>query len=240
MAEIKSNSFLFWPADPLKATQDSAAESYSFKGGSAWWVVPLVVGGLFILATAVGGFSGESKRFFFSYLVAWVFCLSITLGALFFVLIQHLTNARWSAVVRRMSEALAWAFPMLAILGIPVIIGMHDLYHWTHQELLDPNSPYYDSIVAGKAAYLNAPFFIGRLVFYFVVWTFIAHRLFTLSVKQDVAPDASIKGKQYKISAIGLVLFAVTTAFAGFDLLMSLDPHWFSTILAFTFLPVPS
>ncbi|MBX2819819.1 MAG: hypothetical protein KTR29_09065 [Rhodothermaceae bacterium] len=234
MADIKSNSFLFWLGDPLRATKDEATESYRFTGGSAWWVVPLVVGAVLLLASFAGGFA-DHKQFFFSYLVAWSFCLSITLGALFFVVVQHLTHARWSVVVRRLAEALIWAFPFLAVLGIPIILGMHDLYHWTHEELLDPTDSHYDPLIAGKVPYLNTPFFIGRLVLYFLVWTFISHRLYTLSIKQDINPDASIRGKQYKISAIGLVLFAVTTAFAAFDILMSLDPHWFSTIFGIYF-----
>ena len=234
MADIKSNSLLFWLGDPLQATKGDTDGPYRFTGSSSWFVVPLVVGVVLLLATAVGGFA-DHKQFYFSYLVGWSFCLSITLGALFFVVVQHLTNARWSVVVRRLSEALTWAFPFLALLGIPIILGMHDLYHWTHEELLDPNDSHYDPLIAGKTPYLNTPFFIGRLVFYFAVWTFVSYRLYTLSIRQDVKPDASIKGSQYKISAIGLVLFAITTAFAGFDLLMSLDPHWFSTIFGVYF-----
>ena len=234
MAELKSNSPLFWLGDPLKATNDNVADSYRFTGGAAWWIVPLVIGALLLIATAVGGV-GNPKQFYFSYLIGWVFCLSISLGALFFVIVQHLTHSKWSLVVRRMPEALAWAFPLLAVLGIPVIIGMHDLYHWTHEELLDPASPKYDALIAGKTPYLNTPFFIARLLLYFVIWSFIASRLYFLSIKQDVQPGVSVRGQQYKISAIGLVLFAVTTAFAGFDLLMSLDPHWFSTIFGVYF-----
>ena len=234
MAEIKSNSLLFWLGDPHKSTNDGVAEPYRFTGGSAWYVIPLVIGGLLLIASIVGS-AADHKRFFFSYLIGWVFCLSITLGALFFVIVQHLTNSKWSIVVRRVSEALAWSFPLLAVLGIPLIFGMYDLYHWTHSELFDPNSSYYDSIIAGKKGYLNTPFFLIRILFYFVVWTFIANRLYSLSIKQDVAPDPSLKGKRYRISAIGLALYAVTTAFAGFDLLMSLDPHWFSTIFGVYF-----
>lgn len=234
MADTKSNSLLFWLGDPLRSTREEAAEPYRFTGGSSWWVVPTVIGAALLIASFAGGFS-EPRQFFFSYLVGWAFCLSISLGALFFVLVQHLTNARWSVVVRRVAEALAWGFPVLALLGIPVILGMYDLYHWTHEDLLDPNDSHYDALIAGKTPYLNKPFFIGRLVFYFAVWTFISYRLYTLSIKRDVNPDASIKGKLYKISAIGLVLFAVTTAFAGFDILMSMDPHWFSTIFGIYF-----
>ena len=233
MSDLKSNSLLFWLGDPYRPTQ-SSTEAFQFKGGNVWWIAPMAIGALLLVVTAIGGAS-DAPQFYFSYLVAWTFCLTITLGSLFFVLVQHLTKAQWSVVVRRVPEALLWAFPLLAALSIPIFVGMHDLYHWTHHELFDPNSPEYDALVAGKAAYLNAPFFIGRIVFYFLVWTFLSYRLYALSLKQDVLADPSIPAAQRKVSAYGLPLFAITTAFAGMDLLMSLDPHWFSTIFGVYF-----
>ncbi len=229
MAEIKSNSPLLLLGDPLKPTQDAASEPYRFKGGMNWWVVPVVIGVILLAVTGFGAVS-DPKQFFFSYLVGYMFCLTVTLGSLFFVLVQHLTKAQWSAVVRRVPEALIWAFPMLALLAIPILFGMHDLYHWTHHDLIDPASPEYDALIAGKAAYLNVPFFIARLVVYFVAWTFISHRLYTLSVKMDLAPSAEIPKKLRKVSAAGIVIFGLTIAFSGFDLVMSVDPHWFSTM----------
>ncbi len=229
MAEIKSNSLLLLLGDPLKPTGDAASEPYRFKGGMNWWVVALVVGVVLLAVTGFGAVS-DPKQFFFSYLVGYMFCLTVTLGALFFVLVQHLTKAQWSAVVRRVPEALIWAFPLLAVLSIPILIGMHDLYHWTHHELLDPASPEYDSLIAGKAAYLNVPFFIGRVILYFVLWTFISHRLYTLSIKMDLAPSADIPKRLRKVSAFGIVIFGLTIAFSGFDFVMSVDPHWFSTM----------
>ena len=169
------------------------------------------------------------------YLVGWTFCVSLALGGLFFVLIQHLTQAYWSVVIRRISEALIWSFPLLFLLSIPLFFGMHDLYHWTHLELYDPSSASYDSILAGKQSYLNIPFFVGRIVAYFVIWSYLAYRLYTGSVRQDVDPDPSIPAKMRKISAVGLLLTSITTAFAGFDILMTLDPHWFSTIFGVYF-----
>jgi len=124
---------------------------------------------------------------------------------------------------------------VLALLSIPILIGMHDLYHWTHHDLVDPTSPLYDAVLAGKASYLNVPFFLIRLAVYFVMWTLISHRLYTLSVRQDVNPDRDTPARLRKTSAWGLPVLAVTTAFASYDLLMSLDPHWFSTIFGVYF-----
>jgi hypothetical protein len=112
---------------------------------------------------------------------------------------------------------------------------MHDLYHWTHEELYDPNSPQYDEILAGKHAYLNVPFWSVRMIIYFAAWTLISYRLYTFSLQQDVDPDPEIQQKLRNTSAWGLPLLAVTTAFASYDILMSTDPHWFSTIFGIYF-----
>jgi hypothetical protein len=234
MAQIKSNSPLTWLADPLRPTHADAAEAYRFSGGAAWWSIPLVVGIALLIVTAIGGGS-DREQFFFSYLVGWVFCLTIALGSLFFVLIQHLTKAAWSVVVRRIPEGLLWTFPLLALLSFPVIYGMHDLYHWTHHELFDPASPEYDRVIAGKEAFLNVPFFLIRLLFYFSAWTLLAYKLYSLSIRQDVTGEEDIPARLRKVSAWGLPLFAITTAFGGIDLLMSLDPHWFSTMFGVYF-----
>jgi len=231
---VKRSNPLVWLIDPLKSTASQADPAYRFSWSQAAWLLPLAIGIAGLVVSAVG-WATDSHQFYFSYLIGWSFCLSIALGAYFFVVIQHLTKARWSVVVRRIPETLMWSFPLLAILSIPVILGMHDLYHWTHADLLDPASPTYDPLIAGKASYLNTPFFLARLAFYFIVWTFISHKLYSLSLRQDVDPDASIPKKLRKYSAIGLALGAISTAFAGMDILMSLDPHWFSTIFGIYF-----
>lgn len=225
---------LTWLIDPLESTSSHADPAYRFTWSKVAWMLPLAIGIAGLVVTAIG-WATDSHQFYFSYLIGWTFCLSLTLGAFFFVLIQHLTKARWSVVIRRIPEALLWSFPLLAVLSIPVILGMHDLYHWTHEDLLDPASPTYDPIIAGKAGYLNTPFYLARLAFYFIVWTFISFKLYTLSIKQDVSPDADTPRQLRKYSAIGLVLGGISTAFAGMDILMSLDPHWFSTIFGIYF-----
>lgn len=223
-----------WLVDPLQPTGAQAEHAFRPTGGSMGWLVPLGIG-VAALAMTLVGWATSPEQFYFSWLVAWVFCLSVTLGGLFFVQIQHLTRSRWSVVIRRIPEALIWSFPLLAVLGIPLLLGMHDLYHWTHHELIDPASPEFDPVLAGKAGYLNVPFFLGRLAFYFIAWSYLAYRMYTLSVRQDETGDPDITQKLRKTAAWGIPVTAVTTAFAAFDLLMSLDPHWFSTIFGVVF-----
>jgi hypothetical protein len=226
MASLKRSSITRLLLDPFEPTGSSVDEEDDYRFGGDWraWGIPLLVGVIGTVATLIGWVTNPGQ-FYFSYLVGWSFCLTLTLGALFFVLIQHLTRARWSVVVRRLAEAVLWSFPILAMLSIPILLGMHDLYHWTHADAVAS-----DPILAGKEPYLNVPFFLGRFAFYFAIWSLLGYKLYRLSLQEDETGDPSIPARQRKVSAWGLVLTAVTTAFASYDLWMSLDPHWFSTI----------
>ncbi|HKL87840.1 MAG TPA: hypothetical protein VJ884_02470 [Salinibacter sp.] len=231
---VEQNTPFSWLVDPLQSTREAAERAYRYAGDRRSWLVPLLLGAALLVISAVGGWQNPDD-FFFAYLTGWSFLLTTALGGLFFLIFHHLTRASWSIAVHRINEGLIWAFPLLFVLGLPLLLGMHDLYHWTHLELYDPSSSHYDEILAGKRAYLNFPFWAARLVFYFVVWTIISYRLYTLSVRQDVDPDPDIPAKMRSTSAWGLPLMAVTLAFASYDILMSTDPHWFSTIFGVYF-----
>ncbi len=227
---LRKSSFPTRLIDPFEPTFEHAAPAYRWENANARaWGIPALLG-VALLVLSVVGWVIDPAQFYFSYLVGWSFCLTITLGALFFLLVHHITRAKWSIVVRRIPEAMVWAFPILAVLFIPIFFGMHDLYHWTHHEVMDPASPEYDALLAGKQPYLNVPFWIVRVLAYFAIWTYLAYRLYSLSLLQDVDPDREIPAKLRKVSAWGIPVFGVTVAFASYDLLMSLDPHWFSTI----------
>ena len=176
--------------DPVDLEGDRVPTRFRLSDDSRWWAVPVGAGvALLALGVVLGLANGGSPRVLFAYLIGWSFCLSVAIGALFFVMIQHLTKARWSVTIRRIPEALAASFPILALAGIPILLGMHDLYHWTHHELFDPASPEYDSIIAGKEAYLNIPFFVARYVVYFAIFTWLGSQLYKLSVRNDSAPE---------------------------------------------------
>lgn len=178
------------------------------------------------LAASLGlGAAAGSARFYQAYLVNFAFFLSLSLGALFFVLIQHVTGATWSVVVRRLAETLAANLPWLGLLAIPVLLGMRQLYPWS-----DPVHAAHDPLLAAKAPYLNPGFFIVRLAIYFLVWTWLSLYYYRRSCAQDATGDLAHTHGMQRLSGPGLVLFALTVSFASFDLLMSLNPHWFSTI----------
>ncbi|NLD69469.1 MAG: hypothetical protein GX644_11730 [Limnobacter sp.] len=176
---------------------------------------------------------GEARRTALaSYLTAYMFTLGTALGALFFVLIHHLTRAGWSVVVRRISENMAATlFPWLAVLFLPLAIWHHDVWHhWMVEGVTDPAAPNYDAVIAGKSAYLNVPFFFIRAGVYFAVWALLAHWFRNSSLAQDQDGDPARSLKMARRSAPAMLAFALTTTFAAFDWIMSLDPHWFSTI----------
>ena len=228
MATLEKSSFSTFLADPFEPTEGTERR-YRFTLNKRTWGIVLLLS-VAALTVSLVGWVADAEQFYFSYLIGWFFCLTLTLGALFFVMVHHITKARWVVAVRRIPEALLWSFPLLALLSIPILFGMHDLYHWTHAEAYVEGGPEYDAVLAGKQGYLNIPFFLGRLALYFLVWSYMAYRLYSLSLRQDVDPDPEIPAQQRKVSGWGIPVFAVTVAFASYDLIMSLDPHWFSTI----------
>jgi hypothetical protein len=184
----------------------------------------LITGIIGIVLSLVGYFLNP-EQFFHSYLVAYRFWLSISLGALFFVMLHHLVGAKWSIVIRRLTEALALGFPLMAILFLPILLGLPYLYEWSHKDVVAG-----DQILAGKAPYLNVTFFVVRAIIYFAVWIFLARRLHKISVAQDNGFKEEQVRQFRSTSAYGMILYAMTVTFAAFDWVMSLNAHWYSTI----------
>lgn len=203
--------------------------------GDAGLRVTRVAGALGVLglvATGLLGMQGgvdTQARAMLSYLVAFCYFLSVMLGGLFFVLINHVTRAGWSVVVRRFAEAVAANAPLMGILVLPIVVpilmGKDLLYEWTHLTHVQG-----DALLTGKQPYLNVPFFTIRMVVYFAVWSLMGTWFFRQSVRQDESADPELTVRMQSASAPGLFAFAITLTFAAFDLLMSLEPHWFSTM----------
>jgi len=180
------------------------------------------IGGALVVA---GSMEHGTENLFETYLVSFSFFLAISLGGLFFVLLQHCTRAGWSVVVRRVAEAVAANVWLMAVFAIPVVLGMNHLYPWT-----DAAAAAHDPLLAGKVGFLNPTFFVIRLIVYFLLWGLMASFLHRTSVAQDSSGESALTLRMERLSAPGMVLFALSINFAAFDLLMSLDPHWFSTI----------
>ena len=191
--------------------------------------VILAVGAVAWLASAAG-YASDPQRFHFSYLVGFMFFVSIALGAAFFVMVQHITGSTWSVTMRRLMEGLMAGVAPAALLFLPVAFGLHDLYHWSHAEAVAK-----DLLLQGKQPYLNEPFFLARAGFYFLIWVVLSRKLCGHSSAQDATGDVKHTWSARRWSAPGILLMFITVTFASFDWLMSLDPHWYSTIFGIYF-----
>jgi hypothetical protein len=198
---------------------------------SGWRRMPAAFALMGVAGLAVGftTMGAHPADFWFSYLVALMFWLVPGLGGLFFVLVQHATRAGWSTVVRRIAENALLTLPVTGLLALPLVLwGAHDVYHWTHLE--DP-AVMSDPILAAKRPWLNEGFFQVRTLIYIGVWGLLAYLYWGWSTKQDTARDPiALTHKLRWTAPIGVLLFAFTLTFGAFDYLMSLDPHWFSTV----------
>lgn len=184
----------------------------------------------------------EPKDFYYSYLVGYMGVLGISLCALFFTMVQHITRAGWSVSVRRLAENTAATLPFLLLLFVPIVIGFEHLFHhWNHANVdangapLAETDPKFDAVLAGKASWLNTQFFFVRVGIYFAIWIALAFYFRSQSIKQDETGDPAISLRLSRLAAPGLLLFALSITFAAFDWIMSLDPHWFSTIFGITY-----
>lgn len=197
---------------------------------SLWAKMPLIGGVLAVVglgATLAAGSGEHGGRAMFSYLWAFEVVLAIALGGLGWVLIEHAVRSQWSAVVKRIGETVMATLPLFAILFIPVAtLGFHALYPWTHET---------DEILETKRWFLSPGFFMVRAVIYLVIWAVLSQLFYRTSVKQDSLgnnlPERNRLALKMRMgSAAGIPLWALTLSFAAIDWVMSLQPHWYSTI----------
>ena len=213
-------------------------DSLQFSADSKVPQVLLVVGVVGLILSAIGAYL-NTDQFLFSYLVSFTFFTGIALASVFMVMFHHITKSKWGVVVRRIPETFGSNLKWWSIAFLPILGGMTILYHhWTDPTLFDPNSPNFDYIVAGKEAYLNIPFFIIRQVIYFAIWGYVGHKLYKASVDLEKTGDWGITSLMRKVSAPAIPIFGLSIAFASFDWLMSLDPHWFSTMFGVYFFAI--
>ncbi|MFN7684553.1 MAG: molybdopterin oxidoreductase [Oligoflexia bacterium] len=185
------------------------------------FVVMLVAG----IGAAFAAYLKEPSRFWPALVHNHFYFLSLAVGGLFFAAIQWVTGAMWSAPVRRLAESFTSFLPWLLVTFAVLYFGLNHLYKWTNQELVAG-----DIMLSGKQAYLNKPFFIIRNVLGIAIWMIFAKVMIGNSIKQDETKDPALTGRNRVFGPIFLMLFAITFTLTAFDLLMSLDPYWFSTM----------
>jgi hypothetical protein len=190
----------------------------------------LILGVVGLLAGAVGGLVNPDQ-FYRSWLIGFLLCLGLAMGSLALLMLQYLSGGQWGLVGRRVFEAASRTLPFVALAFIPLLFGLPKLFLWARPEAIST-----DHILQLKAPYLNVPFFILRAVVYFCVWLLCSTLLTKWSAQQDRGEAAVTPGDTVRfrmVSAPGLVAYILTMTFASVDWLMSLDPHWYSTIFGF-------
>jgi len=219
----------------MTSERDHAAllpEQAAIPPGHSWNRLPMIGGACAVLGVAGCAILGASnpRQFLFSWLVSFLFFLSLSLGALFFVLIQYAVQGGWGIVLRRIGETVFATLPVMALLCLPVLLGVRDLYSWAA-----PGAADHDALIRWKSPFLNVPFFLIRAAIYFVLWSVIALFYYQRSRGQDASGDVAISLRLRKFAGPAIILLAITQTFASIDWIMSLTPHWYSTMFGVYF-----
>ncbi|HEV8112980.1 MAG TPA: hypothetical protein VGR31_09410 [Planctomycetota bacterium] len=189
----------------------------------------LVVGVVAAVAAIAGGVA-DPLQFYRSYLVAWLFWLGLGLGSLAIVMLHRMTGGSWGFAIRRLLESGMRTLPLLAILFVPIAVGMDRIYPWT-----DAAAVASDPLLAHKAPYLNSAFFLARAAIFFAVWIGSAALMLRLSHKNDRTGDPRHEKRARLFSGPLVGVYGVTMTLAAVDWAMSLEPHWFSTMYGVIF-----
>ncbi|HZF08898.1 MAG TPA: hypothetical protein VFE33_08925 [Thermoanaerobaculia bacterium] len=221
-------------------TLDATPKPFRLPFVAADWTAPgdlaglqrkaLIAGAIGTVASLLGLFLNPPV-FFRAYLVAWLLVVGVSVGCLAISMLHHLSRGAWGLMVRRPLEAAARTIPLVGLLSIPIVLGIKQIFLWARPEVVA-----HDLMLQQKHWYLNVPFFIGRLIFYFVVWGGFGFVLDRLSRRQDEAPDPGLARRMQLLAAPGLAIYCLLATFASVDWLMSLQPHWFSTIYGIYFI----
>jgi hypothetical protein len=195
------------------------------------WRSRALIAGLLGAVLCLVGFFVDHDQFYRSYLWAYVFIVGISLGSMTWLMLQYVTGGAWGVVIRRPAEAAARTLPLVALMFLPVLIGIPNLYKWSHAAIVNA-----DEVLKHKSSYLNVPFFIGRAVFYLGMWNLIAYLLNKWSAREDAEGGIRWHQKLTTLAAPGIIFWAFSITFMAIDWVLSIDPHWFSTIFGMLFM----
>ncbi len=186
--------------------------------------VSLVVGVIGAVLCGLG-YEGGSKAFLASYLVAFLFWLGIALGSLVVCMLHGVTGGGWGLPIRRIAEAGHSTLPLMALAFVPIVINVGKLYEWA-----DPSHMAADENLRKKAHWLNVDGYEARAIAYFAVWIVLSRLVTRLSPNDDPDPESRRSLWMQRVSGAGLILYGFTMTFAAVDWVMSLEPHWFSSM----------
>jgi hypothetical protein len=177
------------------------------------------------IVLSVFGYMTDLERSAFNNIILLTFIISVGVGALFLIGSEYLSGAVWSVPFRRIVEFIAASVLVVPFVALPVLANMGHIFHWMHPEAVEM-----DDLLKSKAPYLNVEFFVIRVAAFIAVWWLFYFLLTRNSLKQDATKDQQLTKINTKISAVFMPFFAITITFTAIDWLMSLEPHWFSTI----------
>jgi len=174
----------------------------------------------------------DPPQFYRSYLLGYMFWIGLPLGSMALLMLHHLTGGGWGFVIRRLCEASSRTFLLMAVLFLPIVLGIRPLYEWARPEWSAiPHSSF-------NAMYLSRGAFLVRAVVYFGVWILMGALLSRWSLEEDRTHDAVMHQKMENLSAPGLVIYGFTVTFASIDWVMSLEPKWISSIYGMIFVVI--
>ncbi len=189
----------------------------------------LIVGVAGSILSGLGAFL-DLTQFYQSYLLGFLFWIGIALGSIALLSLHHMVAGGWGFVIQRILEAASRTIPLMAVLVLPVFFGMNRLYIWAQPDVVAG-----DAILQHKQAYLNPGFFGVRTAIFFIVWGVLFYCLTKWSSDQDKSGNPALTTRLERLGGPSIILYVLTVSFASIDWVMSLDPHWFSTIFGFMF-----
>ena len=213
------------------------AQGYDFRVSTElahdlkMWRTRALAAGVIGTALCAAGFLTDHDQFYRSYLWAYVFVVGISLGQMAWLMLQYLTGGAWGVVIRRPAEAAARTLPLVALMFLPVLIGIPNLYGWSHAAIVNA-----DPIMKHKTTYLNVPFFLARAAIYLGMWNLIGWLLNRWSEREDREGGTRWHGKMAAVSGPGLIFWGFSITFMAIDWVLSINPHWFSTIFGMLFM----
>ena len=186
--------------------------------------------GILALAVSITGLVRNANHFWQSYLFGYIFWSGIALGCLGIFLLHNVAGGNWGVAIRRLVESGVQTLPLIAILVIPILFSLRNLYTWTSPEVIAR-----DFAVGHKHGYMNVPFFIGRTVIYFALWLFFGFKILGMANEHDRTGNPALFKRIKGLSAPALLIFMLSTTYAFIDWIMSLEPNWYSTIYPWMF-----
>jgi len=184
----------------------------------------LAAGAVGIVLCVIGAFA-DARQFFHSYLFACLFWAGVALGSMAVLMLRYITGGAWGVPIRRPLESATRTLPLVALFFLPLLLGLKTLYEWAR-----PEDVARDPILQHKALYLNVPFFVSRGILYLAAWLLLAYFLNRWSAEQDRSPSPELNRRLQLLSSGGLVAYGLTITFWSIDWILSLEPHWYSTM----------